>query len=191
MTGPHDRRFAPALGVAGAGLLLGHWLAYALATPAATHDRVLDAPGHGYLPYATQVATVAGALGLAGIFWSRLTRRRGGGSFGRDAGLLLIGQAGAYVAIEVGERLLSGAPLDDLTHGPLLAVGLAVQGVVAIVGAGLVRLSERAAEVVSALEGVDRPAPPSVVGSPAELDVHPVTAASLGSAVSRAPPFPA
>ena len=191
MTGPHDRRLAPALGVAGAGLLLGHWLAYAIATPAATHDRVLDATGHGYLPYVTQVAMLAGALGLAGIFWSRLTHRGGGGSFARDAGLLLIAQSDAYVTIEVGERLLSGAPLVDLTHGPLLAVGLAVQAVVAIAGAGLVRLSERAAEVVATLEGADRPVPPAVVGSPLELDVRPPATASLSSAVSRAPPFPA
>jgi hypothetical protein len=190
MTGPHGRRLAPALGVAGAGLLLGHWLAYAIATPAATHDRVLEATGHGYLPYVTQVAMLAGALGLAGIFWSRLTHRGGGGSFARDAGLLLIAQSGAYVTIEVGERLLSGAPLDDLTHGPLLAVGLAVQAVVAIAGAGLVRVSERAAEVVATREGA-RPVPPAVVGSPLELDVRPPAAASLGSAVSRAPPFPA
>jgi hypothetical protein len=66
-----------------------------------------------------------------------------------------------------------------------------VQAVVSIAGAGLVRVSERAAEVVATREGADRPVPPAVVGSPLELDVRPPAAASLGSAVSRAPPFPA
>ncbi|HJR98851.1 MAG TPA: hypothetical protein VJ979_13210 [Actinomycetota bacterium] len=191
MTGPRHLRLVPALGVAGAGLLLGHWLAYALATPAATRDRVLDATGHGYLPYATQVAMLAGALGLAGVFWSRLTRRAGGGSFTRDACGFLMVQTGAYVAIEVGERLLSGAPLDDLAHGPLLAIGLGVQAVVAIAGAGLVRISERVAETVEALEGSDAPFVPPVVAVVPSSTFAPPRRRSTASAVSRAPPFPA
>jgi hypothetical protein len=191
MTGPHDRRLVPALGVAGAGLLLGHWLAYALATPAAARDRVLDATGHGYLPYATQVAMLAGALGLACVFLSRLTRRGGGGSFARDAAVFLAVQAGAFVAMEVGERLLSGASLDDLTHGPLLAIGLGVQAVAAIAGAGLVRICERVAEAVEAVAGSDRTLlPPAVAAVPSAIFAPPRRRAT-GAAVSRAPPFPA
>lgn len=191
MTGPHGRRLVPALSVAGAGLLLGHSLAYALATPAATRDRVLDATGHGYLPYAMQVAMLAGALGLAGIFLSRLTRRGGGGSFTRDACVFLAVQSSAYVAIEVGERLLSGAPLDDLAHGPLLAIGLGVQVVVAIAGAGLVRISERVAEAVEAIDGSDAPFVPPAVAVVPSATFAPPRRRSTGSAVCRAPPFPA
>jgi len=191
MTGPHHRRLAPTLGVAGAGLLLGHWLAYALATPAATRDRLLDATGHGYLPFATQVAMLAGALGLAGIFLSRLTRREARGSFTRDAAVFLTVQSGAYVAMEVGERLLSGASLHDLSHGPLLAIGLGVQAVVAIAGAGLVRISARVADAVEALDRSDGPLAPPVVAAATTATFAPPRRRPTGSAVCRAPPFPA
>jgi hypothetical protein len=191
MSGSHHRRSAT-LGIAGAGLVLGHWLAYTLETPHA-HDRsaLLAATGHGYLPYLSQIAVLAAAIGLAALFLARVRRREGPGAFVRDVALLSIAQSGAFVAMEVGERLLSGAALHDLTHGPLLAIGLGVQAVVAIAGAGLVRISERVAEAVEALEGSDAPFVPPVVAVVPSATFAPPRRRSTASAVSRAPPFPA
>lgn len=154
MSGSHPHRVTATLGVAGSGLLLGHWLAYALGTPDATaRDELLHATGHSYLPYATQVALLAGVIGLVGLFLARLHRRERLGSFAGNVVRLAALQSGAFLAMEVGERLLTGAPLHDLTHGPLLVIGLGVQAVLAVVGALVLRFTERAAEAV---ETVDR-----------------------------------
>jgi hypothetical protein len=152
MSGSHDRRTVVTTSVAGAGLVLGHSLAYALATPQAhAREQLLHATGHGYLPFATQVAMLAAALSLAALFLSRLGRHGGRGSFGVDVARLAGVQSAAFVAMEVGERLASGASLLDLVHGPLLAIGLVVQLVVAVVGALALRLTERAAECAESL----------------------------------------
>src|SRR5215204_6089256 len=98
MKAPHHHRTAATLGIAAAGLSLGHWLAYALAAPGA-HEReeLLHAAGHGYLAFATQLAVLAGTLGLAGLFLARVRQRESEGSFARDVVLLGAVQAGAFV----------------------------------------------------------------------------------------------
>jgi hypothetical protein len=189
MSEPHPRRAAATVGVAGAGLVLGHWVAYALGTPHAhARDEVLRATGHGYLPYATQVAVLGAALSLAALFLARLTRREGRGSFVRDAAVLAAAQSIAFVAMEVGERLASGASMHDLTHGPLLALGLAVQLVVAIAGAGLLRLTDRVAEGADALAAIVAPPAPfpvtAVAGHAAVAPLRP----AMRATASRAPP---
>lgn len=189
MMGTHPRRTVATVGVAGAGLVLGHWLAYALATPHAhAREELLRATGHGYLPYASQVALLAGALGLAALFLSRLARRESRGSFAGDVARLAAVQSAAYVTMEVGERWLSGASLHDLAHGPLLTIGLGVQLVMAVVGALVLRTTDRAAE---AAESLGRsPAPPL----PALVTAGPVVPAvaprrpAMRSTKSRAPP---
>ena len=178
-----------ALGVAGAGIVVGHWLAYAIGTPhALARDELLRSTGHGYLPYATQVALLAGAVGLVGLFLTRLSRRGTRGSFAGDVARLTAVQSGAFVAMEVGERLLSGASLHDLTHGPLLAIGLGVQLVLAVAGALTLRLTERAAEVAELLGRPGFPFAPSLVAAttlaPAVMPMRP----ALLAARSRAPP---
>src|SRR5688572_6825224 len=154
MSSAHPRHVTASLGVAGSGLLLGHWLAYALRTPdPSARAELLHTTGHSYLPYATQVALLAGVIGLIGLFLARLNSRERSGSFSGDLIRLAAAQSGAFLAMEVGERLLTGASLHDLTHGPLLAIGLGVQVVVAVAGALVLRLTERAA---AAVEAVDR-----------------------------------
>ncbi|MGZ8582604.1 MAG: hypothetical protein ACXWXN_04185 [Actinomycetota bacterium] len=189
MRGTHPRRTVATVGVAGAGLVLGHWLAYALGTPHAhARDELLHATGHGYLPYATQVALLAGALGLAALFLARLSHREARGSFPTDAIGLAAVQSITFIALEVGERLASGASLHDLVHGNLLAIGIAVQVSVAIAGAGVLRLTDRAAEAAEAL--ADITASPvlypvaAVAIAPAVAPRRPVVRA----AASRAPP---
>jgi hypothetical protein len=178
MTAPHPRRTAATLGIAAAGLTLGHGLAYAIAPPG-THAReeMLHATGHGYMGFATQVALLAGTLGLASLFLARLRRHEGRGSFLGDACSLAVVQSGAFLLMEVGERVLSGASLHDLEHGPLLGIGLGVQIVVALVGACLLRLTDRAAEAAGELGSSSHPPLPELLAA-----VH------LGAAVAPRPP---
>jgi hypothetical protein len=155
MTALHPRRTAATLAIAAAGLTLGHWAAYAIATPGAhAREQLLHATGHGYLAFATQVAVLAAGLGLVALFLGRYSLREGRGSFGSDTVVLAAVQSVTFFAMEVGERLASGASLHDLTHGGLLTIGLAVQISVAIAGAGALRLTDHAAEVAGALREV-------------------------------------
>ena len=191
MTAPHPHRTAATLGIAAAGLTLGHWLAYTLATPGAyEREELLHATGHGYLAFATHVALLAGTVGLAGHFFARLRGRQGGGSFARDVVLLGAVQAGAFVAMEVGERLLSGAPLHDLAHGPLLAIGLAVQLLVATAGAALLRLTDRSAAAANGLRSIvdALPTSPAIIAVPVAA-CSPPPRRSTGRFGSRGPPF--
>jgi hypothetical protein len=188
MTGTHHRRIT-VLGVAATGLVLGHWLAYALGTPPAhARDELLRATGHGYLPYATQVALLAGALGLAGLFLTRLTNGEARGSFVGDVSRLAAVQSAAFVTMEIGERLLSGASLHDLTHGPLLAIGLGVQLVLAIVGALILRLTERAAEGAESLGRSLAPPAPALVAASACTSLVAPPRPAMRTAPSRDPP---
>lgn len=178
------------LGVAGAGLVLGHWLAYAIGTPQAhVRDELLRSTGHGYLPYATQVALLAGAIGLVGLFLTRLTRREARGPFAGDVAKLAAVQSAAFVAMEVGERLLSGSSLHDLTHGPLLVIGLGVQLVLAVAGALTLRLTEHAVEVAESLRHAPAvPLAPSLVAGTALAQVVAPRRPAMRATASRAPP---
>ena len=124
----HDgnaRRTGVILGVAAAGLLLGHWLTYLLDVPSHARDQVLQATGHGYLTTAGRMAAVTAAVSLAIVFLGRLTRREPGAPFIAIAGRLAAVQISAFVAMEVLERLGAGAPMHDLTT--ILPVGVAAQ----------------------------------------------------------------
>jgi len=187
MRGTHARRTVATVGVAGAGLLLGHWLAYALGVPH-TRDELLRATGHGYLPYATQVAMLAAAAGLAALFLARLTLRGGGSSFAHDVAVLAGVQCGAFLAMEAGERLLAGASLHDLAHGPLLAIGLGVQLATALAGAALVRLTERTADLAEDLLTSTAPPVPALVRAVPTSSACFPPRQSVRSVASRAPP---
>jgi hypothetical protein len=189
MKGTHPHRSVATVGVAGAGLVLGHWLAYAIGTPHAhARDELLHATGHGYLPYATQVALLAAALGLAALFLTRLTRREDRGRFVGDVARLAATQWAALVTMEVGERWISGVSLHELTHGALLAIGLAVQLVMAVVGALVLRATDRAAEAAETLGRSSAPPLPALVtAGPVGSAVAPRRRATR-STESRAPP---
>jgi hypothetical protein len=193
MSAPRPPRTIAALGVAAFGLVVGHWLAYAIEAPgAAERSQLLRHTGHGYLPYLTQVAVLALTAGLAALFVARLSRRGARTGFARDAARLAFVQVVAFVAMEVGERLLSGASLHDLAHGPLLAIGIGVQLLVALAGASILRLTERAADGAAAAREAALPpwSAPSVATVPAFLPQTP-RRRGLRAATSRAPPSPA
>jgi hypothetical protein len=185
----HPRRTVATLGVAGAGLVLGHWLAYAIGTPHAhARDALLHATGHGYLPYATQVALLAGALGLAALFLARFSKREGRGSLLFDVTVLAAVQSIAFISMEVGERLASGASLHDLSHGHLLTIGLTVQIAMAVVGAGVLRLTDRAADAAGMLADISRAPVPRPVAAVAVVSWFVPGRGTTRAASSRAPP---
>ena len=189
MRGTHPRRTVATVGVAGAGLVLGHWVAYALGTPHAhARDELLDATGHGYLPYATQVALLAGAIGLVALFLARFSRREGRGSFGADAAVLAAVQSITFVVMEVGERLASGASLHDLAQGNLLALGISVQVAMAVVGALVLRATDRFAEEADARSRVAPLPLPRPLATVAAVPFVAPRRPSMRAAASRAPP---
>ncbi len=141
------------LGVAGFGLVLGHWLTYASHVPD-IHERahVLAQTGHGYLPVASQFAVLAGIATFAIVFLGRLMRRDRGAVSALRIFVWLAGfQVGAFLAMEVLERAASGAPVSHLFHGSILPLGVFLQIAIAALGAMLLRLLLRVADTIAHL----------------------------------------
>lgn len=178
------------LGVAAAGLAIGHWITYAFGMPDAhVRSRVLADTGHGYLGLATQLAVAAGIASLAIVFALQLTRRTSGqchaGTFLWLAGF----QVAAFVALEVLERLAAGSPLDHLVLTAILPIGLVVQVVIAASGALLLRLLLKMADAAADIANVVLP-PAAGSGMPL-LPALLMRAAdpARGSAGIRGPPL--
>jgi hypothetical protein len=134
------------------GLLGAHALGYVVLAPETTiRAAVLAETGHGYLARLTEVA-VAAAI-LAGLASARMGMLRARGvAAGRWSVRsltvrLFVLQASGYVALEVAERVVSGASVGGLAA--VLAVGIPIQALVAWVAAALIALLERAGEAVS------------------------------------------
>lgn len=128
-----------------AGLLIGHFLAYALVAPeAGVRAALLEATGHsghGLFVPVGGAALLAAAIGLI----VRQVRGREGAEGSRFPAARLVRtlwllQTFAFVALEAAERTLSGHLVTELVHEPAFLVGLAVQAVVAVAGAVLVFL---------------------------------------------------
>jgi hypothetical protein len=125
-------------------------------------DLVLRRSGHGYLPGLTEVAVVlavgavAGLLGAAARGGPHRQRR-----FVAVAGAMVATQVAAFVALEVVERLVAHASLTDLSHQHLLAIGVATQTVVAVVGAAILAWLTRATRHVASVmrDAMPRPRP--------------------------------
>jgi hypothetical protein len=183
-----------ALGVATVGILAGHWLTYVLDVPhAQTRATELARTGHGYLPIAGQLATVCMAFTLASLFLDRVTRPRAGRAPTTTALVARLAalQTGAFVAMELTERAVAGAGFADLLHGGLLPLGIALQLALAVVGAILLRLVLRAADLVAAAAPA-RSALPDPASLTFGIPASPAHArSSVGGAVAaRAPPSP-
>src|SRR5215210_75144 len=153
------RRF-PVFAVAAAGVLIGHWLTYALllARPA-RREAVLSATGHGYLRAASVTVLVLILLALGSAVMCALdapSDPAGASRSGRIRRLfprLWLLQGMTFVGVEVAERLVAGAPLGDVLLGRLLLVGLLVQALAAGVGAVLLHVLHRAAAGLARLVG--------------------------------------
>ncbi|HEY5905089.1 MAG TPA: hypothetical protein VIX39_04710, partial [Actinomycetota bacterium] len=151
-------------------------------------EELLHATGHGYLPYATQVALLAGAIGLVALFLARFSHRESRGSFVFDAAILAAVQSITFVALEVGERLASGASLHDLAQGNLLALGISVQVAMAVVGALVLRATDRFAEEADARSRVVPLPLPRPLATVAAVPFVAPRRPSMRAAASRAPP---
>jgi hypothetical protein len=185
----------PLTGVAVAGAVVGHMLAYVLAVPSPTvRVALLGATGHAYWTAAIAAASV---LGLASLAATLRRRFRAGLLAGRPgpaerlgpvAGQLAGLQVAIYLVQEALERLEAGVPPQALLDGRLLGTGVLVQAAIALLLAVLVTLAGRAAEAVGRAlrrsarrpEGTGPPVVDPVVAWPSRL-----LAAGLGS---RAPP---
>lgn len=136
------------------GLIVGHLLSYFIAIPnAARRGVVLAETGHAYLHLAGDIAVV---LAFAAVVTGALRAVADRGATDLPSGLRFawrLGalQAGAFVAMEVGERLVSGAGLEELFADHLFGTGIAVQLVIAALGTLLLRWLGRVAVRIAAV----------------------------------------
>ncbi len=175
------------LGLGAAGLVGGHALGYAFSVPDPYHrSDVLAATGHGYIPSASRAAVMLGIAAVAaGIASGYLHRPRAAHpSFTRVLVRLVALQCGAFVALEISERVLSSAPIGSLSV-QILLLGLLTQTVMAVAAAVLVAGLRR---IGAALRGDARAAPATI---PADVVLAARVAPSSRTLVRdrvRAPP---
>jgi hypothetical protein len=154
MAGVSRRRFAT-LSVAAAGVLAGHWLTYLVSVPdARARTAVLAATGHGYLSLAGELVTLLAALSIAAVFVGALVDAGSAPRPGRALAVRLSAiQVGAFVAMELLERVLAGSPVGALFRGGILPTGVLANVGVALMGAivlrWILRSADRLAETVS------------------------------------------
>jgi len=185
----------PLTGVAVAGAVVGHMVAYVLAVPSPTvRVALLGATGHAYWTAAIAAASVLGLASLAATLGRRFqagllaSRPKPADRLGRVAAQLAGFQVAIYLVQETLERLEAGIPVHALLDGRLLVTGVVVQSAIALVLAVLLAVVGRAAEAVGRalrprprrVEPTGRPVVDLVVAWPSRL-----LAAGLGS---RAPP---
>ena len=189
------RRF-PVFAVAAAGVLIGHWLTYALllAQPA-RREAVLSATGHGYLRLASVTVLVLILLALGSAVMCAMDARSdpaGALRAGRVRRLfprLWLLQGLTFAGVEVAERLVAGAPLGVLL-GRVLLVGLLVQALAAVVGAVLLHVLHRAAAGLARLVGSPATASaPRIIPSLAPCLNGPRSSLLAGAAGLRGPPL--
>ena len=153
------RRRPAVLGVAVGGVLAGHWLTYLAVSPVShARETLLSDTGHAYLRLANDVGLLVVVAAFAGIFLGRLTRANldtGGAVSRRIVGL----QVGAFIALEVLERVTAGVPLTSLTHHLLLPVGITVQVGVGLLASAAIRWLLRLADRVASAVAVGAAAP--------------------------------
>jgi hypothetical protein len=193
--GPRRRPVALIVfGTALAGLLGGHVATYLMVEPAHhVRDALLHRTGHGYLSAAVAVGLALGliaALSTAAAGYRRARSMARGPVASAPAWPTLFGlQALAFVAIEVAERLISGAGSGHLEA--ILVVGLGVQGVAATVGVVLLRLLARVGEAIGRLvERRSLPAFGALRHRWAPGPAAPVRPAWRRPGTPRAPPLP-
>jgi hypothetical protein len=198
LAGMRWRRVAyrlPLPGVAAAGAVVGHTMAYAVAVPeAGARVALLGATGHTYWWAATAAALV---LGVASLVTTLVRHFRAGllpgqPQPGEPLGRLVARLAGFQIAIylvqEVLERIEAGVPVQALVEGRLLSVGILLQVAVAVVLALLLStvglVAEAAGRALRRLRCHLEPTARPVV-APALVWPSRLLAAGLGS---RAPP---
>ena len=147
-------RVARTLAVAVAGLFAGHLIVYRILAPGTLQRSVLTGgASHAYLPFALAAGLMLALAAGAGTFRLGFRRATVRGTDRRRPGLAstlflpAVAQAAAFIALEVLERMLAGAPMGTLL-GPLLPVGVALQLLVGAAGGLLLAGLDRAGEII-------------------------------------------
>lgn len=194
MPGPSRER--PRLwlgGLAAAGVALTHILAYFLTAPDPHARReLLEQTAHGYWSYASAVALGVLVAGLSGFVVSRVREhavrpQSGSGLFFFVAPRLVVFQAFGFLLLEASERAVAGG-LDHFLGEPVVLLGLAVQAVVAAIGALLLVVLSRIVEALIEATATVFIRPQSRIFAPALSLLQPHTFAADGGAAPRAPP---
>jgi hypothetical protein len=186
-------RDLPALCFAFVGLIAGHLLSYLIAIPdAARRDAVLAETGHAYLHLAGDVAIVLAFASVVTVGLRAVAER---GARELPSGLRLawrLGalQAGAFVAMEVGERLVNGARLGELFADHLFGIGIVLQLVIASFGALLLRWLGRIVVRIAAVLARSRRRRPSGTIWIRSGSARAPRLALAGIDSARAPPLP-
>lgn len=144
-------------GLACAGVAVAHWIAYLIAPPEGhSHAEGLAATGHKLWPYFVALAAGAFVTAVSGFVSDRFAEEPGASVaalWRGAAGRLVPVQVLAFVCLELAERALFADP----SHGgtlltePVLWVGIAVQVLCALAGAGLLVLFARTVEIIKEL----------------------------------------
>ncbi len=175
------------------GVLAGHALTYGVLDPSEPIRRsALRSTGHGYLATANRLTLSLTVAIVAATVLARLLRGAGAErGIGWLAARLIPVQIMAFASLEIGERLLAGAPLHDL--GRVLPLGLAIQVSLAILAAAGLRILWRAAGRAAAVLGgaAASTARRSSLMPAAAPTVHVRTLILGARPPARAPPLPA
>lgn len=193
-------RSFPALwlgGLAAAGTVAGHHLAYGIASSDALHkERLLAATGHRYFGWCVAVALGLVMAALVSFFRSRF-RSSGNGERPARLGLRLAPrlvpvQIAVCLALEAAERaLVTGAGPGALLGEPQVQIAVVIQGAVALCAAAVLALL--ASVVDRAARRTTRPRPARTRSVPAilprvQVASVPAIAVRAGTISFRGPP---
>jgi hypothetical protein len=191
-------RGLPVFSAVVAGVLGGHWAAYALSFDQGRRHEALASSGHAYLPLAAKFSVVLVLAAAGAVLLRHLDSARTGGPtrdadpFGLAARLCTL-QLALFAAMEVTERLAASAPLEGLLHDHLLLLGVVTQLVCAAIGAlALLLLHRAAARLVAEMRFRFRaPRPDRLHGMlPARSQAIPAPLLLAGAGGLRGPPHP-
>ena len=195
-----DGRRSPALwlgGLAAAGAIAGHHLAYEVASSGAHHkERLLAATGHRYFGWCAALALGVLLAALASFFSSRL-RAAGTGERPLRLGLRLVPrlvpvQIGVFLAREAADRVVgAGGGLDGLLAESHVQIGVAIQAAAALCAAGVLAVLASVVDLVARRTG--RAPPPRARAARAilprvQVATIPHVAVRSGTISFRGPP---
>jgi len=156
VTGRPAFRWSPLAGIAGIGVMVGHWLSYDVAIPGAgLRSEILAATGHSWWEFGVKVLALLAVVGFGALVASRMASRPDAVGVERwsfVATRLIPLQLVAFLGMEGAERIAAGAPLSGLLDHHVLLIGLAFQVITAVAGAILLTCFDRAVvRVVAAI----------------------------------------
>lgn len=183
--------------LAAAGVVVSHGIAYWIHAPAPrARAELLQASGHRYWTLVVAAALALLVFGLSAFVVRLLS---GGGEFPRQGPMvaaivprLAALQCFGFVALEFGERLLALGPearsMWSIVYDPVVAVGLAVQCLVALAGAFLLHWLGRGVVRLARLLRRRCPGNRRVPSIRPELGAAPRSRGAISVAGARAPP---